>query len=470
MRILKKLYAACFLFILGYAASAQEMPAAVAKSLVRAGIPIHAAGVYVQEVGDGPVLVASNSTTPLNPASAMKLVTTNAALELLGPSFTWKTQAYIDGNQSGDTIHGDLLIKGSGDPGLVVENLWTFLRRIREKGIRVIRGDLVLDRSAFEQLPYDPALFDGSPHKPYNVGPDALLLNYKALSFRFAPQEASGRVLVGIEPPIAGYPVKPPSLSNDACGDWTTALMPTLDGAGARFDGAYSALCGERIWHVHPHQITHTRYFGAVFRRIWDELGGKLTGEVRNGPVPPAARLVAEWNSSSLAEAVRDINKHSNNVMARQLLLTIAHQALQLPATSERGAAVVRMWLAKKGIDAPDLHIENGSGLSRTERISAVTLGRLLVGAYRSPTMPEFMSSLPLVGYDGTMRRRLNGNGVAGQAHIKTGSLDEVRAIAGYVLAASGKRYAVVCIVNHANARRASEAQDALLQWVHANG
>jgi serine-type D-Ala-D-Ala carboxypeptidase/endopeptidase (penicillin-binding protein 4) len=155
--------------------------------------------------------------------------------------------------------------------------------------------------------------------------------------------------------------------------------------------------------------------------------------------------------------------------MARQLLLTLAAAPAQ-PATAERGAQTIRAWLAAKGIDAPDLIIENGSGLSRTERISANTLGRLLLAAYRSPLMPEFLSSLPLVGYDGTMRNRLKADGVAGHAHIKTGTLKEVRALAGYVLAASGRRYVVTCLINHPNAVRGQEAQDLLLQWIYERG
>jgi D-alanyl-D-alanine carboxypeptidase/D-alanyl-D-alanine-endopeptidase (penicillin-binding protein 4) len=471
MRILKSLRAAClFLIVFSGTVLAQDLPTTVIDALGRAGIPGHAIGTYVQEVADGPVLVAHNPHSAFNPASVMKLVTTDAALELLGPAFTWKTQAYVNGMQDGDVLHGDLVIRGGGDPKLTAEHLWSFLRRIRARGIRDIRGNLVLDRSAFEDIAYDPALFDGDPMRAYNAGPDALLLNYKALTFRFTPEEASGKVNFSIDPPIDGYAVAPPRLSNDECGDWRTKLMPMVDAEGARFDGALSMQCGERIWHVHPYQMTHAQYFGAVFRQLWTELGGKFKGDVRDGMVPPTAHLVAEWESASLSEVIRDINKYSNNVMARQLLLTIGHQALQLPATPERGAAIVRMWLANKGIDAPDLNIENGSGLSRNERISALTLGRLLGKVYQAPTMPEFISSMPLVGYDGTMRQRLNGYGVAGRAHIKTGTLNEVRAVAGYVLAASGKRYAVVSIVNHANASRAHEAQDALLQWVHEQG
>ena len=126
--------------------------------------------------------------------------------------------------------------------------------------------------------------------------------------------------------------------------------------------------------------------------------------------------------------------------------------------------------MEKKGIFAPELVIENGSGLSRTERISAATMGCLLVAAFKAPTMPEFMASMPLVGYDGTMRQRLKTQGVAGHAHVKTGMLDDVRAIAGYVLASSGKRYAVVSIINHSNAMRGQEVQDMLLQWVYEHG
>jgi D-alanyl-D-alanine carboxypeptidase/D-alanyl-D-alanine-endopeptidase (penicillin-binding protein 4) len=164
------------------------------------------------------------------------------------------------------------------------------------------------------------------------------------------------------------------------------------------------------------------------------------------------------------------MNKYSNNVMARQLLLTVAAHAAPLPATPERGVRRITEWLATKGIHAPELVIENGSGLSRTERIAPHTLGRMLVGAYRSALMPEFLSSLPLVGLDGTMRNRLRNNRIAGQAHVKTGSLDDVRAIAGYVLAASGKRYAVVSFINHPNPAGGPVVHDALLQWIYEYG
>ena len=207
-----------------------------------------------------------------------------------------------------------------------------------------------------------------------------------------------------------------------------------------------------------------------VIRQLWADAGGTLAGDVRDGVVPAGAKLLYEAESESLAEMARDINKFSNNVMARQLFLTLSAETLKLPGQAERSARAVKTWLAEKKIGGDELVMENGSGLSRIERASAGMLGRLLVAAYRSPVMPEFMSSMPLVAYDGTMRRRLKTRDIAGQAHIKTGSLNDVRAIGGYVLAASGKRYAVIFIVNHGNAGGAQAAQDALLQWVYAEG
>jgi D-alanyl-D-alanine carboxypeptidase/D-alanyl-D-alanine-endopeptidase (penicillin-binding protein 4) len=400
----------------------------------------------------------------------MKLVTTSAALDLLGPTFNWKTDAFIDGAMNGDVLNGDLVIKGSGDPKLVIENLWLFLRRIRDAGVREIRGNLVLDRSAFAELPYDPSSFDNDPLKPYNAGPDALLLNYKVLNLHFVPDEASGKAQLIMEPPIEGLTVNLPTLMKGDCGDWRSRLRPVIDSSAARFDGGFAVSCGERTWNIHPYRMTNTQYFGGVFRRLWAELGGSLTGEVRNGVVPPTARPLTQWQSPSLSEVIRDINKFSNNVMARQVLLTIPHQLLQLPATPELGAGIIKQWLARKGIEAPELVIDNGAGLSRDERLSALTLGHLLAMEYQSPTMPEFMASMPIIGLDGTMRQRLATQTAAGNGHIKTGALEGVRAIAGYVFSASGNRYVVVFIINHPNAERGKEAQDALLQWVFDHG
>ena len=442
------------------------LPATVAAALKRAAIPTTAVGIQVQEIASGRTLLALNPAQPLNPASTMKLITTDAALELLGPTYTFTTQVWTRGQRVGDQINGDLIVRGSGDPKLVLENFWLLLRKIRAAGIRSVHGDLLLDRSVFANAVNDPAQFDGDPLKPYNAAPDALLLNYHALAVHLAPDSAHGSVQITADPMLYRYPIKAPALAPGPCvGDWRQPITAQFGSSGASFDGAFAAGCGDKTWEIHPYQLSRNRYFELVFRQLWSELGGTLDGAVTDGVAGSDASLLTQWDSPTVPELIRDTNKFSNNVMARQLFLALGGTAQ--PASVAASRAAVEKWLAEKGIDSSGLVLENGAGLSRIERVPAALLSQLLVNAFAAPTMPELISSLPLVGYDGTMQKRLRGQGVAGRAHIKSGSLQEVRSIAGYVLAASGKRYAVVFIINHPNAARGAEAQDALLQWIY---
>ena len=348
--------------------------------------------------------------------------------------------------------------------------------------MREIRGDLVLDRNYFEPLDDDAGRFDGEPLRPYNVGPDALLVNFKTVRFTFSPDAERRTVQVVAEPRPAQLELSQSlRLAEGPCGDWRARLKAEFQSVGstagntagstsgstarASFGGVYAASCGEKTWNVAL--LPHAAYVSGVFRQLWEELGGTIKGGVRNGTASANARLLYAAESPALAEVVRDINKFSNNVMARQLFLTLSAEVLKLPANAERSERVIQSWLAQKSLRIPELVIENGSGLSRLERISAGNLGQLLVSAWHSAVMPEFIASMPLVAYDGTMRKRLKFESVAGQAHIKTGSLSDVRAVAGYVLDRNGRRFIVVLLINHANAGGAQAAQDALLRWVY---
>jgi D-alanyl-D-alanine carboxypeptidase/D-alanyl-D-alanine-endopeptidase (penicillin-binding protein 4) len=449
------------------AAAASPLPPAVASAFRAAQVPERAVGIVVRPVGAESAALALNAQTPMNPASTMKLVTTYAGLHILGPAYTWRTEVFAGGALRRDVLEGALHIRGGGDPKLVIENLWLLVNRVRGYGLRELRGDVVLDKSAFELSPLDGASFDANELRPYNAGPDALLVNFKAITFGFVPDFETRTARVVVTPLLAGMAVPPPvRLVDGPCGDWRGRLASDFaDPLAPQFRGGYPASCGERVWPVSV--LSHAADFEAVFRALWQAAGGTWVGRVREGAVPADARRIAVHESEALGEVIRDINKHSNNVMARQLLLTIAAETAGRPGNAARGAVAVRAGLAARGLDLPDLLMENGSGLSRTERISADSLARLLQHAFAGPWMPEFMSSLPIVGLDGTMKNR---NGAAGSAHIKTGLLSDVRAIAGYVLAASGKRYAVVVLVNHPNARDTQPALDALLEWVYRTG
>lgn len=448
-------------------AAAQPLPEAVAAALRQAAVPANGSAIVVAPLATEGIAVAVNESLPLNPASTMKLVTTYAALNLLGPGYTWRTEAFVAGALRKDILDGNLVLRGGGDPKLVIESLWLLASRIRAYGIREIRGDIVLDKSAFEPLAHDPGLFDGDALRPYNAGPDALLLNFKAVTFGFVPDPETRSARVVATPMLSGLKV-PTAVRGleGGCGDWRGRLQADFaDPMAPVFRGGFPLSCGEKTWHISV--LNHNQYFAAAFREVWQNVGGTWNGKLVEGSVPADARRIAVHESEALAEVIRDINKYSNNVMARQLFLTIGAETSRQPANTERAARAVRNWLASRGLEAPELVIENGSGLSRIERISAASLARLLLHAFASPVMPEFVSSLPLVGVDGTMRKR---NGAAGSAHIKTGLLADVRAIAGYVQAASGRRYVVVAIINHANARDAQPAHDALLQWVFDSG
>jgi serine-type D-Ala-D-Ala carboxypeptidase/endopeptidase (penicillin-binding protein 4) len=472
-----KLFITCFttLFFFAFSniSSAQTpLPPSVTDVFKKANVPIENVAVYVKEVNAREPLLSINAEKSMNPASVMKLFTTYAGLDLLGPGYTWKTEVYADGEIRNGNLNGDLILKGSGDPKLTVERFWLLLKQLRERGLQSVRGDLILDRSLFEAVAFDPAKFDGEPLRAYNVAPDALLLNFKTVRFSFA-QSLDGKS-VSISPDVKPAQIEIVNrvkLIEAPCGDWRERVVLDLQTVTPTqlkisFTGNYPRSCGEKVWNVSL--LDHARFVGGVFANLWKDVGGEWKGVVKLTTTPQSAKLLATTESPPLADVIRDINKYSNNTMARQLFLTLAAEKAVQPATSGAASDVIKEWLRKKNIAAPELVLENGSGLSRTERASATTLGLMLDVAWRSSVMPEFVSSMPLLGIDGTLRKRARGESVAGQAHIKGGTLSDARAMAGYLLDSAGKRWVVVMIVNHPNAPLTQDAQDALLSWLYS--
>ena len=476
---MKKFIALLLFLILVHASSAHAqtkaisgLPVTVTDVFTKAQVPLEQVAILVKEVGATDAIISHNIDKPMNPASVMKLVTTYAGLELLGGAHTWKTEVYVAGDIRASTLKGDIILKGSGDPKLTVERFWLLLKQLRERGLRTINGDLILDKTFFAINETDPGKFDGEATRAYNVVPDALLLNFKAVRFQFAPaiDDRSVSISPDVKPTQLEI-INRTKLIDAPCGDWRERIKsdiqtPSPTELRITFTGNYPRSCGERTWNISL--LDHARFVGGVFATMWADVGGVWKGNVKVAPTPREAKLIATSESPALSEVIRDINKYSNNVMARQLYLSLSADIDKQPATPQRSFDIVKNWLARKNIAAPELVIENGSGLSRIERISAANLGKLLDAAWRSAVMPEFISSLSLVGVDGTFRRRAKGDVVAGQAHMKSGTLNDVRAIAGYVLAADERRYIMVMMANHNNAIFTQAAQDALLQWVYA--
>ena len=442
------------------------LPAPFSRSLALSGIPTAAVALDVRSL-DGQVLASHNQQRAFNPASVMKLVTTAAALDLLGPDYRWMTRVYVQGTLAGDVLNGDLIIQGGGDPRLAHEDLARLLRRLRSLGVREIHGDLVLDSSLFQTTLEDAAAFDGLPYRAYNALPDALLLDAKAISLRFFPDAQTQSVRIAMEPPMVDFIIESPKLGFQPCTNWREKLGSVVDPTAVHFSGSYSVDCGERVLVLHAHTLNHARYFDAVFRQLWRELGGSITGVMREEKKSESVRELLQWESPTLSHIIRDINKYSNNVMARQLLLSLAMSPTGSPATAEAGATKAKVWLDAIGVNSQNVVIENGAGLSRQERMSAEALSAVLNHAWHSTYMPEFIASLPIVGVDGTMIRTLKNSAVKTRAHIKTGSLNDVASIAGYVKAKSGRWISVVCMINHTEANSARPSFNDLLEWIY---
>jgi len=457
-------------------APAETLPAEVVQLLKHHGLSNRGLSVYVHEVGQPEPLLAVAADVPRNPASTMKLLTTLVALEELGPGWTWKTEAYASAPVRDGVLDGDLYIKGYGDPYLVIEHFWRFLRALRKGGLTEIRGDLVIDQGFFDPGSGQPADFDRRPQRAYNVQPRALLVNFQAVNFRFLPQARQQRVEVIADPQPAQFAIdNRVRLASGPCRGGARAVgMQVADRAGLVneasftlvFSGGYSAQCGEdELYRV---VAESEAYIHGVFKTLWTEMGGRFAGKVREAAVPDGAALLHSATSPPLSEIIRVINKYSNNVMTRQLLLTLGAEKHGAPGTVEKGVAVIHEWLTTHGLHFPELVLENGSGLSRTERISARHLGAVLLAAWRSPTMPEFLASLPILSVDGTLKRR-HGGELAGRAHLKGGSIDGVRAQAGLLLDEQGRRMIVVVLHNDARVDSVAgeQVQNAVLGWVN---
>ncbi len=445
----------------------QTLPPRVMEALKANKIESSALSLVMLPLNGDGVPTFVNADVSVNPASTMKLVTTYAALELLGPNYQWKTEFYADGPVENGTLNGNLYLKGGGDPKLNMEKLWLLLRDLRANGVKTVTGDLVLDRSHFVQ-PNLPVFDDdgNDRNKPFLVGPDSLLVNLKAL--RFIARNEGGDVQVLVEPPIATVRIdnRIQALPRAKCPGWPDVRYNPIENEDGSVTvvatGKLAAGCSGQSYLA---LLDHQRYAAGAVRAIWAELGGSILGGDRVAPVPDDARMIARAYSPDLVEIIRDINKYSNNTMARQLFLSLGAAMRSETDRDDAQAAqrVVRQWLAKKGIISPHLVMENGSGLSRAERISAREMASLLQAAWRSPYAAEFISSMPLAAVDGTMRKRLRNTGVAGKAHIKTGTLNTVRAIAGYSRDGDGNSWAVVAILNHPRPWGASSVLDQVL-------
>ncbi|MBL8362454.1 MAG: D-alanyl-D-alanine carboxypeptidase [Rubrivivax sp.] len=465
-----------------------SLPRDVQRALAGSGLPLASFGLYVQPVDGRDPVATLNAESPYVLASTAKIVTSLAALDLLGPQYRWRTHAYATGPVYLGRLQGDLIIAGGGNARLSSAELLGWMRRMREQGLAEIGGDILIDRSAFaltdEDHRHTPVPGAGRPH---HVWPGALTLDEGVLHVRLQSRSDGPRqpaADVQTVPPLDGVPMLVKVSSGNACS--AQARWTAGNGAPAQLvvEGRWAPRCGARdLMLVAPPEVD---VMPNAVVGLWREAGGVLHGRVReidlsrrsrDGdrlPVPEAGgEPLSPWSthvSEPLPVLLRDMNKRSNNLAARHLMLSMARGFPLKPASLPAAQSRVLGWLERQGLAAGDLTLENGSGLSREERGKPRALVQLLLNAWRSREWPTFIDSLPVAGVDGTLQHRLQRGLAAGRAYLKTGTLLDTRALAGYVQGASGRLYAVAALVNHPEAARGTPALDALIEWVARNG
>ena len=457
----------CFSYAL-----AENLPENIQAALNKYKLPDSSISIYVEQTQSKDALLDWRSNQLINPASTMKVVTTYAGLDLLGPDFTWNTNFYVNSAIVDGVVNGKFYIKGYGDPLLINETLEEAVIAIREKGVTTITDGLVIDNTYFDLKQSKLALYDDFSMSPYNALPDAANINFGTVEFNILTGKYSSRPNVVMNPPLPGYKLfSRMRMRGGKCRsryrDPKIELVPHQGNMTISFSGQYAKRCGNSS--IYKVITTPDRLLHGAFKKLWQKHGGKFSGGFEHGVVPEEATLIHSLVSEPLIDQISIMNKKSNNVMTRQLFLTLGAEKIGAPGSLEKSREVINTWLKKKGFETENSFIDNGSGLSRKSVLSTKLLSDLLADASQHPDGQEFIQSLSIAGIDGTMRNRFRNHPAQGQLFIKTGTLNGVRAIAGYVNSQSGNQYTVATIQQHPGIGngRGRAIQNAILDWAY---
>jgi D-alanyl-D-alanine carboxypeptidase/D-alanyl-D-alanine-endopeptidase (penicillin-binding protein 4) len=437
-------------------------PEQAGEAFLRAsGLPLSSFGAFVRPVDSATPLVAVNPEASYAMASTTKVVTSLAALDLLGVNFRWRTFAFLRGALVDGTLLGDLLIVGGGDARLTSTELRDWFAQLRAQGLKRIAGNIILDRYAFDLNAGD---FTNTPPpstgRAYHVRPDAFAIDEGLLHVGIDAARGP-RAAVALEPPLAGVRIVNKVTMHGGCSA-TARLADDATGQHLDVQGSWSAACARRelvLVPAEPAQFTTRALAG-----LWAEAGGSLSGAVVERarqvgatliPIGPDGKQQIPW-AVHLSQPLPVVH----------LMLALSRGFPLKAATLPDAQARMHEWLSRQGLAVGDVEVENGSGLSRGERAKPRALAHLLANAWHAPRLREFLLSLPVAGMDGTLQHRMQGTAAEGHAFLKTGTLLDTRALAGYVQAASGKMYAVALMVNHPEAARATPALDRFIEWL----
>ncbi len=465
-----KLLLLVFLLTMGlttptYADDSDVLPTELQKLMKRFHVAKKNSGILIMRLDNNEVLASVNRTTAFNPASVIKIVTAAAAIDTHSPNYTWQTRIAIDGVVKNNTLNGNLYLIGGGDPYITAEKFEYIIRSLYRHGIKTINGNLIIDDSYY-QLPFhSPEEFDGAEFRTYNVGANAMLVNFKSLEVVLTNDGKN--VIAYTVPPndqfILNNNIKP---GNGQCRSWRRNLNERYyveeNSITLKLSGGYPFRCKKQSLRLAA--LKHVDYIGGYFTAIWREMGGHFNGVYQQGKTPETATVIDSHESQTLSQVTTLMNKYSNNVIARHLFLSLADNAQTRSIENAREA--MQQWLKKHTIDNQTV-IDNGSGLSRLTRITPKNMGRALKLVWQHPYREEIIASFPILGLDGTLKKRPSEGISKGMARFKTGSLVNSKAIAGFFRDKKNNPYLLVIFNKNSSTRNAKSFQNAVLKWLY---
>jgi len=443
------------------------LPASLNQIIAKSGIAKRDLSIYIKEAGEGGKVVATlNMNKTRTPASVMKVLTIYASVLKLGFNYRWPTKFYTTAEKSHGTLHGNLYIKGFGDPTLSADDLDKIVLYIKAEGIHHIQGNIVIDRSYFKVGSRNSSGFDEHPYSAYNAMPDAMMFNERVSTVCVEPKKNS----VYKKYVDSGYRiVNRLQRVNRSCRGryaWprikidNSTMTPTVI-----VGGKISRRCTKR-------EVCKvlTKPYNSLYYALKEKLhqeGISVSGHLKLSKIPTKAKELFTYYSEPLEKIVSKTAKKSNNLYARHLLLLLGAKVYGAPATLQKGRdAVIKILSSKGALGTGVLRIDNGCGLSRVAKLNAKLLVTVLDHAYNRYGQ-RWMNTLSIAGVDGTIKRRFRGTVVRNRAWMKTGTLRRVKNIAGYVQNRSGKRYTVVILVNSTKAKyRGAKLQDEMIKWL----
>lgn len=443
------------------------LPAGISKIISQSGIPAKDISIYIKEAGNSNRVLASlNADTARTPASVIKVLTTYAAVLKLGFDYRWPTKFYTTGKIKGGILRGDLLVKGFGDPTLSDKDLDGIVTKIKARGIRQIMGNIVIDRSYFKVTTRDNSGFDEHTYSPYNAMPDAMMFNERISTICVSPKHNSVTKKVADNSYTIVNHLQPVNKPCRGRYSWPSFKVDKSQGTpSVLLKGPISKHCGTR----NLCQVI-TKPYKSFYYALKDALqksGVSVKGSLRLKKVPAGAKVLFTHYSKPLEKIIAKTAKKSNNLYARQILLTLGAKMYGAPSTLDKGRNAVAYILKSRGaLTSSVLHIDNGCGLSRTSRLSAKLLADMFDHAYIRYGQ-RWMNTLSIAGVDGTIRRRFRGTVVRKRAWMKTGTLKRVKNIGGYVKSRTGRLYTVVILVNTRQGRwKAAQLQNNIIKWL----